>query len=658
MSVLTVITRATGAIALARLGYRVARAMDEKLVVLCLDKCLDNCLDNADADSDPGVVVPGDQVPEGASDTVAEICAELERGPHSDELRPGHDEATGEEKGVAERVLPDPEVEVRWLATTDRLRAVLDLARGIGASFLIAAKHKPRSKGVPLARKLFTAAPCNTVLVREGGGTCEGGGADGDARSEREISRSRILVPSAGGPHAAVALRLGERLAGAEGGRAVPLYVAAEAGELAEEVGGRILKRAMAEAGVENSRYVEPRVELADNHFEAIAGIAAEGFDLLLLGDSNVGSLRRRLFGTVPEHLLAGDRGLQVAVVRREWKLFHRLRQRLGHWLDLTIPQMARGERIALYDKLQSGSEWNFDFMTLISLSTAIAGLGLLQNSAAVVIGAMLVAPLMTPIIGAGLALVQGNFPLLKIASRAIVLGYLMALLIGFATGTIFPIRELTPQLLARGGPTLIDLGVAFLSGLAAAFCLGRPGLLAALPGVAIAAALVPPIATTGVSLALGELAIARGSALLFATNVVAIILGAAVSLYASGVRGRSGAGSHQLWVRHAFLALLLGTVALAFPLGSGLRSQLFGGAGFEISETLEHGLEQHLEEYPGAGLLGITGYREGDRRIVEIELAAPRPLPAELARELAGLVSKELGEGQLAGGQADTGGG
>lgn len=640
MSVLTVITRQAGAVALARLGYRVARAREEKLVVLCLDGVSSAPLrGDGRAAEEPVVVVPGDEIPAGTGATVAAVCVELERGPHADELR-ADDEI--DEYAPARRVVPDPQVEVRWLASPRPLEAVLAQVETLGTTLLIAARDKSQAKQASLARKLFTAAPCRTLLTRleavaEGRAETASRGAD--------AAGPTILVPTAGGPHAAVALSLGERLAGAEGGRVVPLYVASDAGELAGEVGERILKRAIADAGVENSRFVEPRVEIAGDRLEAIARAAAEGFDLILLGDSNVGSVRRRLFGTVPENLLAGDRGLQVAVVRREWKLLHRLRQRLGRWLDLTIPQMARAERIALYDKLLTGSEWNFDFMTLISLSTAIAALGLLQSSAAVVIGAMLVAPLMTPIIGAGLALVQGNYPLLKIAGRAIALGYLMALLIGLLAGAAFPIPELTPELEARGGPTLLDLGVAFFSGLAAAFCLGRPGLLAALPGVAIAAALVPPIATTGVSLALGELATARGSALLFATNVVAIILGAAVSLYASGVRGKSGAGSHQKWVRWAFLVLLLGTVVLGFPLGAGLRSQLFGGTGFDVPQTLEQRLEQRVEAYPEIRLSAISGSRENDERVLVIELAAPGPPSAELTRDLAGTARDELGE-------------
>ncbi len=614
MSVLVVITRKTGALALARLGYRIARAVEQKLVVLCLEEGVGG--------EEPERLVPGGEIPEGASELVAELCVALARGPHLDELLGHTEEKTG-------RIVPDPEVEVRALRTGQRLAAVLDQIKVSKTEILIAAKHKAKPKQVPLARKLFNAAPCHTVLVRLG--------------EADDTHCRRILVPTAGGPHAAVALRLAERLASVEDGEVVALYVGSDAGELAAEVGGRILQGTISEAGLASSSTLVPRVELADDRFEAIQNVAHEDFDLLLLGDSNAGSLRRSLFGTVPEYLLSKEGGMQIAVVRREWKMLHRLRHRLGRWLDLTIPQMARSERIKLYEKLQSGSEWNFDFMALIALSTAIAALGLLQNSSAVVIGAMLVAPLMTPILGAGLALVQGNSPLLHSAGRAILFGYLVALLIGFLLGNLFHIPQLTEQLLARGGPTLLDMGVGFLSGVAAAFCLGRPGLLAALPGVAIAAALVPPIATTGVCLALGEGDNAWGAALLFGTNVVAIILGAAMSLYAIGVRGRSGAASHQRWVRYSFLALMLGAVTLAFPLGSGLISQLSGGVAGRVPSELETRLAERLNDLPGARLVDLVDPRD-EKNVVEFEISAPRPLSDALVRDLAQIIHDQMG--------------
>ncbi|MEM7583991.1 MAG: DUF389 domain-containing protein [Acidobacteriota bacterium] len=614
MSVLVVISRKAGVLPLARLGYRFARALEQRLVVLCLERGL--------AGDEPLHLVPGEEIPDGTSQTVADVCEALARRPHEDELLSDAEEHTG-------RVVPDPEVEVVAVRAPKRLPAVLEQIEASQADVLIAAKHKTKGREVTLARKLFTAAPCHTVLVR--------------LAEAEEACCERILVPTAGGPHASVALRLAERLASVEDGEVVALYVGSYAGELAEEVGERILEGAIREAGLSASTLIVPRVELANDRFEAIQRVAHEEFDLLLLGDSNAGSLRRSLFGTVPEHLLSKDGGMQIAVVRREWKLFHRLRKRLGRWLDLTIPQMARGERIALYEKLQSGSEWNFDFMALIALSTAIAALGLLQDSAAVVIGAMLVAPLMTPILGAGLALVQGNAPLLRSASKAITLGYLVALLIGLLLGNVFQIPELTQQLAARGGPTLLDMGVGFLSGVAAAFCLGRPGLLAALPGVAIAAALVPPIATTGVCLALGERANAWGAALLLGTNVVAIILGAAMSLYAIGVRGRSAAASHQRWVRNGFLALMVGAVALAFPLGSGLVTQLTGGEA-RVPAELEQQISAQLAETSGARLVDLVDPRDG-KNLLEIGITASRPLSDEQIQQLVTVVRQQLGE-------------
>jgi len=110
--------------------------------------------------------------------------------------------------------------------------------------------------------------------------------------------------------------------------------------------------------------------------------------------------------------LLDSERGMSVAVVRAPTPILARARDRLERWLDLTIPQLERDDRITLFESLQIKSRWNFDFLALMALSTGIASLGLTQNSTAVVIGAMLVAPLMTPLLGAGLALVQDNFPL------------------------------------------------------------------------------------------------------------------------------------------------------------------------------------------------------------------------------------------------------
>lgn len=150
----------------------------------------------------------------------------------------------------------------------------------------------------------------------------------------------------------------------------------------------------------------------------------------------------------------------------------------------------------------------------------------------------MLVAPLMTPLLGLGLALVQGNVMLAKISARSVSFGICVALLVGYLVGVVIPgFDQPTEEMLARGGPGLLDLFVAFASGLAAAYASSRPGLLAALPGVAIAAALVPPIATSGLALAQGDYVLFGNALLLFTINMFTIILASILSLWMVGFR-------------------------------------------------------------------------------------------------------------------------
>jgi len=154
----------------------------------------------------------------------------------------------------------------------------------------------------------------------------------------------------------------------------------------------------------------------ARNVRNVIVAVGHEGHELTRVGASNVGMIRRALFGTLPDKMLE-DEGTSVAVVRGAWSLSGRARTRIARWLELAIPQLDRSERVALAARIEDGSTWNFDFMLLISLSTAIVALGLVTGSAAVVIGATLVAPLMLPLLDESLALVQRNRRLILDAS-------------------------------------------------------------------------------------------------------------------------------------------------------------------------------------------------------------------------------------------------
>ena len=527
-------------------------------------------------------------------------------------------------------------VEVRELVDKDLYHAVLDDVSKTSPELVLLMRG---DSGVAdetenIVRRLFSTIHCDTMMLRvpaAGDGECK-----------------RVLVPVSGGPHSQTALTWARDLVmGDGGGKVVPLFVEPDSGELAAEVGEHRLGAIMKRAGLSlDAPGVESQIVVADDVRAGISKVAAQGeHDLLLVGASGVGKVRSLLFGTIPERLFKGDAPMAVGVVRRAASLGERVRRSIERWLHLRIPQLGREERIKLFENIETNARWSFDFMLLICLSTAIAGVGLMVNSTAVVIGAMLVAPLMTPLLGSGLALVQGNLPLMRSAARAIVYGFFAALLIGILLG-FWSIRgDLTPGMEARGGPGIPDLIIALLSGIAASYCIARPNLSSALAGVAIAAALVPPIATVGIAVSFGEFGVARGAAILFATNVVAIILGAAMTFYATGVRASREAGKRKVWVRRTLLVLVLCALGLAVPLGSVLITKVAKRVVVDpqerriqrVPDALYQAMKEVIESEGDGNRLGkVTAFRERGGQVLELEVTSEGVLDEALVEALA----------------------
>ncbi len=167
-------------------------------------------------------------------------------------------------------------------------------------------------------------------------------------------------------------------------------------------------------------------------------------------------------------------------------------------------------------------------FLLLIVLSAAIATLGLLQNSTAVVIGAMLVSPLLGPIMGVGFGLATLESNLIKRSLVTMAAGMAVAILVAMLIIWLSPIQDVTAELRARTQPTLLDLGVAVVGGIAGVYAIMRK-LSGVMVGVAIATALVPPLSTVGFGLATGRFDFATGAALLFLTNTLAIAFAATI---------------------------------------------------------------------------------------------------------------------------------
>jgi uncharacterized hydrophobic protein (TIGR00271 family) len=228
-------------------------------------------------------------------------------------------------------------------------------------------------------------------------------------------------------------------------------------------------------------------------------------------------------------------------------------------------------KRKAIIDEITPSASPGFDFFLLVVLSCSIATLGLITDSPAVIIGAMLVAPLMSPIIGIGLASITGNTTLLRNAFSALLRGALLAVALATLMALInnqlpfFSIQELPQEVLARTRPTPIDLVIALAGGVAAAYALTEPNLSAALPGVAIATALMPPLCTIGIGIALNRWDVAGGATLLFITNTITIAFAAVLVFFLRGFSSSLRIKNHQI-PRSLILAALL-TAFLLVPL-------------------------------------------------------------------------------------------
>lgn len=163
------------------------------------------------------------------------------------------------------------------------------------------------------------------------------------------------------------------------------------------------------------------------------------------------------------------------------------------------------------------------DINWLLVCSAVLASIGLDTSSTAIVIGAMLVSPLMSPILGIGVGVATYDRNLLAAALRALVVMALAALASSTLYFLITPLGQPTTELLARTRPTLLDVGVAFFGGVAGLVAASRREATTAVPGVAIATALMPPLCTAGFGLATGRWSVALGAFYLFFLNAVFI---------------------------------------------------------------------------------------------------------------------------------------
>ncbi len=288
-------------------------------------------------------------------------------------------------------------------------------------------------------------------------------------------------------------------------------------------------------------------------------------------------------------------------------------------WLDRRAK--TTGDRRQLYDKiLYEGPVLQTRlarFFTLMTLAAVIASMGVITDSTAVVIGAMLIAPLMTPLMAVAISVVMGWPNRLARSVSIVIGGVLLAILIGVVLGSVAP-ATIDPgtngQILARSKPTFLDLMTAVAAGAAGAYGLSRPDVSDALPGVAIAISLVPPLSVVGIAWSQGAWGEGNGALLLFVTNALAIIVVGGLTFVLTGVTPLRRVAEHQHRVRTAtasiasLLVLVVGALALN---GAELAANAL-----EIGTTREVA-EDWADEAPDHDLVEVR--LDGDRVTVVV---------------------------------------
>lgn len=308
-------------------------------------------------------------------------------------------------------------------------------------------------------------------------------------------------------------------------------------------------------------------------------------------------------------------------------------RQLVGRPLPL-ISHASEDDYRDLFVTLRDNAIISSPYLVLMVLSVLLALTGLYADSAPVIIGAMILAPLMAPIVSLSMGLARVMPPLIRGALRTLMVGIGTGLFFAVLVAWLMPLQNLTTEMQARLSPTLLDLSVAVISGIAGAYAHAREEVTKSLAGVAIAVALVPPLSVVGIGIGWGDWPMAQGALLLFATNLVGICLAASATFLVMGFAPFKLA-TRGLAVTLAVLALIVSPLYLAF---------------MDLVEQgrIVHSVPTGHFELQGQALeLRLVEVRTGAPPLVRVQVSAPHHLDSTdidaLKRLIAGRIGGDL---------------
>jgi uncharacterized hydrophobic protein (TIGR00271 family) len=284
-----------------------------------------------------------------------------------------------------------------------------------------------------------------------------------------------------------------------------------------------------------------------------------------------------------------------------------------------------------LFVSLRNNANLSSTFLVLMILSVLLALSGLYANSAPVIIGAMILAPLMSPIISLAMGLARTESSLIRNSMITLVVGISAALSCAILVAWMMPLENLTAEMRARLSPTLLDLSVAIISGIAGAYAHAKEEVAKSLAGVAIAVALIPPLSVAGIGIGWADWSMARGAFLLFITNMFGISLAASVTFLAMGF------APFKMARKGLMIGLLLMS-SITIPLYIAFIDLV------EESKILREIPVGTIELNDQAVELRIVKVKVGDPPLVQIILSSSKRIDGSHVDELKQLISKRVG--------------
>ncbi|MBZ9730598.1 DUF389 domain-containing protein [Salegentibacter sp. JZCK2] len=292
------------------------------------------------------------------------------------------------------------------------------------------------------------------------------------------------------------------------------------------------------------------------------------------------------------------------------------------------LPRATTEEFQELFKVLRENSKSSSIYVVMMILSTLIATFGLFANSSPVIIGAMILAPIISPIVSFAMGMVRYDTNMLKRGIITILIGTGVSLLFSSGVTLIIPIKLITSEVDARLSPTLLDMGIAVASGVAAAYAHAKEGIAKSLAGVAIAVALVPPLAVAGIGIGWWDWDVFSGAFLLYLTNLAGIIMFAGITFLILGF-----APFKRAKLGLIYTLILIGMVMVPLSLSfNRIKKEA------SITRELEGSTVNEL-------VIRNVKVRFGDPLRVSLTLVGPENLDGNQLREIKEKLEEDIGE-------------